>query len=78
MLTLSYINDFLFTEIFLRYIQFKQVYRIIFFYFRLEANGGDDQYDDYGPQQKNDIHLAEGEDEGEGNLRNNRIIRSRN
>lgn len=41
----------------------------IFFYFRLEANGGDDQYDEYGPQQKNDIHLAEGEDEGEGNLR---------
>ncbi|XP_011864652.1 PREDICTED: Golgi integral membrane protein 4-like isoform X2 [Vollenhovia emeryi] len=32
-----------------------------------QANGGDDQYDgDYDKeQQKNDIHLAEGEDEGE-------------
>ncbi|XP_025988933.1 Golgi integral membrane protein 4 isoform X3 [Solenopsis invicta] len=34
-----------------------------------QANGGDDQYDggdyDKEPQQKNDIHLAEGEDEGE-------------
>lgn len=44
------------------------------FDFRLDdgqANGGDDQYDgDYEKeQQKNDIHLAEGEDEGEGNLR---------
>lgn len=43
--------------------------------FRLDdgqVNGGDDQYDggdyDKEPQQKNDIHLAEGEDEGEGNL----------
>jgi len=38
-----------------------------------QANGGDDQYDgvDYDKelQQKNDIHLAEGEDEGEGNVR---------
>ncbi|XP_020277904.1 Golgi integral membrane protein 4-like [Pseudomyrmex gracilis] len=34
-----------------------------------QANGADDQYDvadyDKEPQQKNDIHLAEGEDEGE-------------
>ncbi|XP_011696191.1 PREDICTED: Golgi integral membrane protein 4 [Wasmannia auropunctata] len=32
-----------------------------------QANGGDDQYDggDYDKEQKNDIHLAEGEDEGE-------------
>ncbi|XP_011633963.1 Golgi integral membrane protein 4 [Pogonomyrmex barbatus] len=34
-----------------------------------QANGGDDQYDggdyDKEPQQKNGIHLAEGEDEGE-------------
>lgn len=44
--------------------------------FRLDdgqANGGDEQYDggeyDKEPQQKNDIRLAEGEDEGEGNLR---------
>jgi len=41
-------------------------------YFRLDdGQGNDDQYDggDYKEsQQKNDIHLAEGEDEGEGNM----------
>lgn len=43
-----------------------------------QANGGDDQYDgDYEKeQQKNDIHLAEGEDEGEGNLRMIESIRT--
>lgn len=46
-----------------------------------QANGGDDQYDggdyDKEPQQKNDIHLAEGEDEGEGNDRVNSQLMSR-
>lgn len=56
---------------------------IVSFGFRLDdgqANGGDDQYDgDYDKeQQKNDIHLAEGEDEGEGNLRTIESIRPRN
>jgi len=46
---------------------------LISFDFRLDgqANGHDD-YDagdyDKEPQQKNDIHLAENEDEGEGNF----------
>lgn len=54
-----------------------------FFYFRLDdgqANGADDQYDvaDYDKEpQKNDIHLAEGEDEGEGDTKNLTILNNR-
>lgn len=52
-------------------------------YFRRldDGQGNDDQYDggdyDKEPQQKNDIHLGEGEDEGEGNLmrRSNNLVR---